>query len=156
MANQEHVYGLREGAEKCNNRRRAYPEIVSDLEGVTLSKFQLNHINFSLICLMNANLSRASFAQASSAHANLQQTILHKGLFANVCLDVANLNWAQGISANFRGLLSKGLRLNISISIAQPLREQIFTELSSEAVISRKLILRGRPYRNNTTFCCPG
>jgi hypothetical protein len=106
MANKEHLALLSENSEIWNRWRDVHPDIVPDLQGVTLHKAFLRHKNLSGANLSQANLSGADLSQANLSQANLSGANLNRAfLFRAKCygsnLDKADLCRANLSEADF-------------------------------------------------------
>ncbi len=122
MADTEHLKILKKGVEKWNAWRQANPDVVPELDGVSLIKADLFQVNLSGANLSSANLSGArlfyanlSGANLSSANlsgadlsyaklesTNLSQADLHRANLLDVILTNANLSGADLSNTNLR------------------------------------------------------
>lgn len=101
MANQEHLEILKQGLEKWNAWRNAYPEIrpdlyssgllIVDLSNLDLSGFNLSNSDLIGTNISNSNLSHTNLRAANLLSANLTKTNLYAANLSEAYLGKANL-----------------------------------------------------------------
>src|SRR5713101_6007171 len=93
MANQQQYYILKQGVAVWNQWRKAHPNVLPDLSGVSLIKANLICADFSRTDLSRASLSRIDLSESDLCEVNLSSAILYR----------ANLNRTNLSGANVRG-----------------------------------------------------
>ena len=122
MAQQEHVYLLKQGVLYWNQWRQQNPDIVLDLSNIDLSRVTLINVDFSRVNLSMANLSGANLSMANLQEANLTMANLSAAAMKMANLRAANMQAVNAREADLRDVDLRAANLKLADLSAADLR----------------------------------
>jgi uncharacterized protein YjbI with pentapeptide repeats len=106
MANKEHLKILEQGIDVWNKWRIENQQIIPDLSGVDLSKYNLRNADFSYANLSGANLCWSDLRKATFRGAKLYKAVLEDVIIFETDFSEANLEEANLILLNTREMVN--------------------------------------------------
>lgn len=128
MANQQHLYILKQGIQQWNQWRQRSPTIQPDLSKIDLSRAELSFVNLSQTNLSYCNLTAANLGGANLKGADLSLAILHAAILATADLSYANLMGADLTDADLRQAKLCSANLHIAKLNNSDLRDADLTD----------------------------
>ena len=143
MANESHLYTIKQGVTTWNEWRKNNPEIKPELSDANLIDANLRGADLSWADFNGANLIEANLAGADLSWANLSRANLNYAKLSDSDLSEANLSGANLIEANLLGAHLSGANLNGTKLNGANLYETDFSEANmSNACLARAKLIK--------------